>query len=247
VDEGTLFITIAGTAAAGFVSGLSGFAFALVALSFWVWALDPALISPMAVFGSFVSQLLSLGAVRRGLDLPRMLPFILGGALGVPLGVRLLAYIDIEIFRVAVGAILVLYCGTMLALAAPPRIAWGGRVADGAIGGIGGVMGGLAGLTGPVPILWCTLRGWDKDTQRAVFQSFNLAMHTLTLTAYGVSGTLTLPVLKVFAVMLPIIVLPTWAGARLYRRVSEGVFRRVVLWLLVGSGVTLLAAAARNL
>jgi len=29
------------------------------------------------------------------------------------------------------------------------------------------------------------LRGWDKDTQRAVFQGFNLSMHTLTLVTYA--------------------------------------------------------------
>jgi len=43
--------------------------------------------------------------------------------------------------------------------------------------------------------------------------------------------------------MLPVIVLPTWIGARLYRRISEVMFRRVVLWLLIASGVTLLVAA----
>jgi hypothetical protein len=53
-----------------------------------------------------------------------------------------------------------------------PPLRHGGRAADTIAGLIGGVMGGLAGLTGPVPTLWCTLRRWDKDVQRSVFQSF---------------------------------------------------------------------------
>ena len=51
---------IAGYCAGGFVSGVAGFGFTLVALSSWVWQIDPRLLAPMGVFGSFVAQLLSL-------------------------------------------------------------------------------------------------------------------------------------------------------------------------------------------
>ena len=80
---------------------------------------------------------------------------------------------------------------------AKPIVA-GGRFADGVSGLIGGVMGGLAGLTGPAPTLWCTLRGWDKDTQRCIFQNFNLGMQGIALVTYWLNGTLTPAVGKVF-------------------------------------------------
>lgn len=35
-------------------------------------------------------------------------------------------------------------------------------------------MGGLGGITGAAPALWCTLRGLERDAQRAVVQNFNL-------------------------------------------------------------------------
>ena len=40
-----------GAAVAGFVQGLSGFAFGMVSMSFWAWALDPRLAAALAVFG----------------------------------------------------------------------------------------------------------------------------------------------------------------------------------------------------
>ena len=77
-------------------------------------------------------------------------------------------------------------------------------------------MGGLAGLTGPAPTLWCLLRGWDRDAQRAMFQAFNLAMHSL--------------------------IIPTLAGVRVYQRFSHHDFQRLVLFLLVASGLMMLLA-----
>lgn len=240
-----VLIVIAGSAAAGFVSGLSGFAFGMVALSFWVWTLDPHLLSPMVVFGSLISQLMSLGAVRRAFSWARVLPFVVGGIIGVPLGVRLLDVIDVALFRGGVGVILIVYCSCTLLLTRMPPFSGGGRPADALVGLVGGVMGGVAGLTGPAPTLWCTIRGWEKEAQRGVFQIFNFAMHVMTFSAYAVHGSLTGPAAQMFAIMFPAILVPTWAGARLYHRISDTVFRRMVLILLLCTGIVLLVSVLR--
>ncbi len=240
---GLVLVVTLGTLAGGFVSGLSGFAFGMVALSIWIWSLDPQMLAPMVVFGSLVAQLASLGVVRRGLVWRRLLPFLVGGAAGVPLGFLLLRLIDPTEFRAAVGAVLVVYCSFMLLRPELPPSAWGGRVADVVAGFVGGTMGGLAGLSGPVPTIWCMLRGWEKEVQRAVFQSFNLAMHVITLTVYASGGLLTPAIGTVFAVMLPAVLLSTWLGTRLYRRLSDSGFRLVVLCLLLLSGTVLLISA----
>jgi len=239
---------VAGTCVGGFVSGIAGFAFGLVALTFWVWQIDPKLLAPMVVFGSFVAQSLSVGVVRRSFDWKRLIPFLVGGALGVPVGAALLGVVNITMFRLTVGLILVVYCSSMLLISNAKPVAAGGRLADGVAGLIGGVMGGLAGLTGPAPTLWCTVRGWDKDTQRCIFQSFNLGMQAIALVTYWLNGTLTPTVGKVFALMFPAVIIPTLIGARLYKRINEVAFRRIVLGLLLLSGVVLLGStlAARH-
>ena len=84
-------------------------------------------------------------------------------------------------------------------------------------------MGGLGGLTGPAPTLWCALRGWDKDAQRAVFQSFNLVMHALTLAVYATSGLVTTEALGMFVVIAPAMVIPALIGAPLCKGQRRGV------------------------
>ncbi|MDO9707247.1 sulfite exporter TauE/SafE family protein [Paracraurococcus lichenis] len=232
-----------GAAAGGFVQGLSGFAFGLVAQAIWAWTLDPVLAGPLTVFGSLVGQMLAIGTIRRGFEARRALPFILGGVLGVPLGVLLLPRIDPGGFRIAVGLLLVVWCPAMLLARDLPRIERGGRLADGAAGMLGGIMGGLGGLTGPAPTLWVTLRGWGRDAQRSVFQAFNLAMHALTMAAYLASGTVTPRAASLFLVVAPAMLLPALLGARLYRRFSDIAFQRLVLGLLAATGLVLLATA----
>jgi uncharacterized protein len=236
-----------GAAAGGFVQGLSGFAFGLVAMAVWAWWLDPALAGPLVVFGSLVGQLLSIRSVRHGFDARRVLPFVVGGFAGVPIGVALLRHIDPLSFKLGVGVLLVVWCPAMLFARDLPRVTRGGRAADAGAGLVGGVMGGLGGLTGPAPTLWVALRGWDRDAQRAVFQVFNLAMHALTMAAYLATGTVTAEAARLFLVVAPAVLVPALVGAKLYRRFSDAAFRGLVLGLLTASGAVLVATTLPKL
>ncbi|MHA6692848.1 sulfite exporter TauE/SafE family protein [Devosia sp. A449] len=237
--DSVMVIVLLGAAAAGFAQGVSGFAFSMVALSIWAWAIDPQLAAPMAVFGSLIGQLVALPWVWRGFDIRKLVPLVLGGLIGVPLGVVLLQWVDPTLFKFALGVFLLLYCPVMLLM--PADYAWhhGGKIADGAAGFAGGVLGGLAGISGPVPALWTTLRGWDKDTQRGVLQAFNIAMHITTLTAYALSGGITNEALVMFVWITPVLSVPAVLGVLLFRRLATQTFRRLILMLLLVSGLTL--------
>lgn len=150
------WVVAIGAVVAGFVQGLSGFAFSLVAMSFWAWALEPRVAATLAVFGALTGQLLAVASVRRGFDWRTLLPFVLGGLVGIPLGVVLLPRIDMDMFKTILGTLLVLWCPAMLMARRLPRIGKGGRVSDGVVGLAGGVMGGLGGFTGALPTLWCS-------------------------------------------------------------------------------------------
>ncbi|MFY3549417.1 sulfite exporter TauE/SafE family protein [Achromobacter insolitus] len=246
MDSVYLVVTL-GAVTAGFVQGLSGFAFGLVAMSFWAWVLDPRMAATLAVFGALVGQILAAITVRRGFDLRRLLPFVLGGLLGIPLGVALLPRLDMDWFKAILGALLVVWCPAMLCAKSLPRISVGGRAADAAVGMAGGVLGGIGGFTGTLPTLWCTLRGFEKDAQRAIIQNFNLSMLLVTMGTYLTSGIVTRAMLPLFAIVAAAMLVPTLLGARLYIGISEARFRQIVLGLLTASGLALLASALPRL
>lgn len=241
-----VWIVAIGAAAAGFVQGLSGFAFGMVAMSFWAWVLDPRLAAALAVFGALTGQLLAVFSVRRGFNWPLLWPFLLGGLAGIPLGVLVLPHLDMDWFKAVLGALLALWCPVMLMAQRLPRIG-GNRWGDGAVGLVGGVLGGIGGFAGSVPTLWCALRGFNKDTQRAVIQNFNLSMLSVTMAIYLVTGIVTRDMAPMFAVVAPAMLIPTLFGTRLYIGISEVTFRRMVLGLLTCSGLTLLASSVPQL
>lgn len=241
-----VWIVAVGAAVAGFVQGLSGFAFGMVAMSFWAWVLDPRLAAALAVFGALTGQLLAVFSVRRGFNWPLLWPFLLGGLAGIPLGVLILPHLDMDWFKAVLGALLALWCPVMLMAQRLPRIG-GNRWGDGAVGLVGGVMGGIGGFAGSVPTLWCTLRGFGKDTQRAVIQNFNLSMLAVTMATYLATGIVTRDMAPMFAVVAPAMLIPTLLGTPLYIGISEVTFRRLVLGLLTCSGLTLLASSVPRL
>ncbi|MCM0609474.1 MAG: sulfite exporter TauE/SafE family protein [Ideonella sp. WA131b] len=241
--DSTFVVVIAGAVAAGFVQGLSGFAFGLVATSIWAWWLPPLMVAPLSVFGALVGQLIAAATVRRGMHWHRLWPLLAGGLTGIPLGLLLLPRLDTPSFQLGIGLLLALWCPVMLFSGRIPRLQRGGRVADGAAGLLGGLTGAVAGFAGPIPTLWATLRGWERDTLRSVVQNFNLAMLVVTLSAYAVSGLVTREMWPLLPWVAGAVLLPVLLGARLYAGIGTKTFQRVVLALLALSGAALLLRA----
>jgi len=246
VDPLYLIVAI-GAVVAGFIQGLTGFAFSLVAMSIWAWAVEPKLAATLAVFGALTGQIIGVFSVRRGFDWKLLLPFLLGGVIGIPIGVALLPLLDANLFKALLGGLLVIWCPVMLAAPQLPHITVGGKPADGIVGMIGGIMSGIGGLAGAVPTLWCSLRGMKKDHQRAVIQNFNLTTLALAMLTYLVTGVVTADMLPFFAIVAPAILIPSLIGARLYIGISEAAFRVIVLGLLTVAGVALLASSLPRL
>jgi uncharacterized membrane protein YfcA len=236
-----------GAAVAGLVQGISGFAFAMVAMAIWVWGVDPALAAVMAVFGGWTGQVISVLRVRRGWHLELLWPFVLGSAVGIPIGTRLLPLLDPNRFKLVLGSLLVVCCSAMIATASLPPIRRGGRVADAGVGLLGGVMAPLSGFSGLAPALWCALRGYTKDEHRSVMQNFNLIVLTATLASLVASGRAHAGLLPQMGVVAGSLIVPSLYGSKIYIGMSPGVFKKVVLWLLILAGAAMVAAALRGM
>jgi uncharacterized membrane protein YfcA len=98
----------------------------------------------------------------------------------------------------------------------------------------------MTGFAGILVTIWCGLRGWPKDQQRATFQPVGVAIFAMSALWLGGSGSVSTDTIKLFFVGLPALLAGTWLGLRLYGRLDEAGFRKVVLVLLLISGAALL-------
>ena len=76
---GDIAIVVAGALAAGFVHGLSGTGYALVALGFWLQAMSPLTAAPLVALCSVAAHVQSLPSIWHGVHWPRLWPFLVAG------------------------------------------------------------------------------------------------------------------------------------------------------------------------
>jgi uncharacterized membrane protein YfcA len=197
----------------GIVSGLAGFAMGLVVSGVWLHILTPAQTAALIVGYGLLVQTYSIWKLRHALSLRTLAPFIGGGVIGVPLGAALLSHISPAAIRDGVGVLLIVYSGYFL-IRPHVHTVQASLPADVGIGFLNGILGGMTGLAGPIITIWCQLRGFRRDEQRAVFQPVILAAFALTAVSLAINGTVTKDLIRTF--------------------------RRVVLVLLMLSGLVLL-------
>ena len=239
MDSAAIFLLLVGALAGGFVTGLAGFGTGLMALGIWLYVLPPSIAVPLVLICSIVAQSSTLPAFRRHIDFKLVWPFLIGGLAGVPLGTMLVADADPRIFKLSVGALLLVFPAALYFNRKPLALSFGGRAADAAIGFAGGILGGLAGLSGPIPTLWASVRGWGKHERRGVFQIYNWTVLTLALCLQAGAGLITSEVVWLALFALPATIFGAWLGARTYHVLSDRNFRDVVLGLLFLSGLGL--------
>ncbi len=164
-----LALFLLATFAGALVAGLSGFAFGLVAASIWLYILTPLQTASLIIAFGLIVQGYAVWKLRRALDWTKLWPFVLGAAMGVPVGVFILTWSNPAHLRMGVGVFLVLYSLYALFRPAIPPIKAASPVLDAGVGFLNGVLGGMTGLAGILVTIWCGLRGWPKTSSARCF------------------------------------------------------------------------------
>jgi uncharacterized membrane protein YfcA len=225
----------------GFASGLAGFAMGFVVSGIWLHILTPIQTTTLIVGYGLLTQGYGVWKLRHALSWQKIAPFIIGGMIGVPIGTMLLTYINPAHLRSGVGVLLVIYGSYGLAQPrlkpVPDKVS-----ADAGIGFANGVLAGLTGLPGFIVTIWCQLRGWTKDVQRAVFQPVMLAAIVMNVISLGIAGAITATTMQLYLLGLPAMVVGLWAGFKLYGKLDDVAFRKVILVLLLIAGLGLISS-----
>jgi uncharacterized membrane protein YfcA len=223
----------------GFASGLAGFAMGFVVSGIWLHILTPVQTTALIVGYGLLTQGYGVWKLRHALAWKSVAPFIVGGLIGVPIGTMLLTYLNPAYLRSGVGVLLVIYGAYGLAqpdLKPLPS----NRLSDTSIGLANGILAGLTGLPGFIITVWCQLRGWKKDVQRAIFQPVMLAAILANVVSLGVAGAITADILRLYLIGLPAMVAGLWVGFKLYGKLDDAAFRKVILVLLLIAGLGLM-------
>ena len=221
---------------AGLVYGFAGFGAALIAIPVLTRFMEPE--TAVVAFGI-------AGSGSAVTMLPRVWPqadrratawMVLAAALTAPAGLWILVHADPRPLRWVICAV----TGVTLALVVA---GWRLRLGSGpgarlALGAATGGLGGATGLTGPLVILTNLASGDAADRMRANLASFLTLLNFVFLPTLLAMGAVGARAAWLGALMLPVYVLGTEAGARLHRPGRERLYRRLA-YLVVGTALVL--------
>jgi uncharacterized membrane protein YfcA len=238
-----LSLYLLGTVAAAFITGVTGFAFGLVAAAVWLYALAPTESTFLIAAYALLVQGYAVWKLRRAIVPRRLSPFLIGTAAGVPGGALLLEYAAAIQLRFTIGVLLIAFASYSLTRPTMPVVRRAGPALDFVASVLNGVIGASTGLGGLVVNVWCSVRAWTPDEQRAVFQPTAVATFLMTLLWLGAKGAVTEEAAWLFVIGLPALIFGTLVGWSAYKRLEQVRFRRIVLYVLLGAGLVLVSTS----
>jgi hypothetical protein len=233
-----LFLSVA-VFSGSFVAGLAGFAFSAVAGGILLHVMEPLEAVPLMMACSIGVQAANLWALRENIRWSESMVLVIGGLLGVPIAVWLLRSTDATVFREGFGFVVALYAGYMLFRPSLKHLQPMHRGRNALVGFGGGLIGGLTAMPGALPTIWCDTHGVPKNWQRGLVQPFIAAMQIFALALMLARHNLSSKVLVDVALSLPALLVGSVLGIVAFHNVNEATFRRIILFVLLLSGVLL--------
>ena len=223
---------------ASFLQSLSGFGFAIVVMPVLTLMLGIQTAAPLVALTALTVYIINVARFRRSINAREVLRLGLASALGVPMGIWILANMDATLVKQALGLVLILFATYSLAR---PSVAWtpSPRWVYPA-GFVAGCLGGAYNTPGPPAILYGTLRQWPRDEFRAGLQTLFLVNGLLVVSSHLVAGHLTAPVLAYCLYTVPALVLGILLASRVDSRVDRGRFRALVTGMILLLGLSLI-------
>ncbi|MCI0635055.1 MAG: sulfite exporter TauE/SafE family protein [Actinobacteria bacterium] len=231
-----VFVVVALASAA---QAVSGFGFALIAVP-----LVAVLVGPKeAVVGLTIAGLLLVAQLSlrdHGAVMGRVVIVITGSAvMGMPLGVLVLDRADERILTLCI-AVAVIAFGLLLwrGIRLPARPA-----TDAVAGFTAGILSTSTGTSGPPIVIALSGRELRPAEFRATISTIFLIQGLASLVAFVAIGRVSADALVVALTGIPGVLLGSFIGERGFRRLDAATFQRVVLAMLLLSGLVALVGA----
>ncbi|MGK2964072.1 MAG: sulfite exporter TauE/SafE family protein [Tepidiformaceae bacterium] len=229
------------------VAGAAALAQSLTGFGFGLLIVPPLVMLLGAKEAVLVSNVLStclvvvlVGQLRRDVDW-RTWGTLMGWSLiGMPAGLLILARVDPAVLQVIIAVNVIVF--TVL-WSRGMRIGRTGFVSDSIAGILSGVLRTSTSMSGPPIVIYLQGQGRSPAVFRATLSAVFLAGGLLAMGTFGAAGQFTRETWVAAAVGLPAVLAGMVAGSRLYARVDEARFRRLIEGLLFVSAALAIVSA----
>jgi hypothetical protein len=220
---------------AGFIQGLVGFGSGLFSVPLLAFIFGPRFVVPLTlVHGLLMNMYLSVKNKKR-IQWRRVLPILVTGVVGIPFGTLILIFLPSEWLKVMIGIVISIFA--VLLLVGYSKKVRNEKLALLPVGFTSGLLNGSISMSGPPVILFMTNQAVRKEIFRANIVTYFFLLNIVTLLIFIFTGILTEEVLITSMILLPPLPAGIIAGEFMSRKVSEELFRKIALFLVLGTGI----------
>jgi uncharacterized membrane protein YfcA len=131
--------------------------------------------------------------------------FFIAGTIGIACGLWILKNVPQGLLKTMLGIILIAY--GLYNLLRPQLFTIESDNWEYCFGFIAGILGGACNAKGPPIVIFGMMRRWPPREFRIALQAYSFPLGVFVLLAHGYGGLWTVPVLELYIVALPVIVL----------------------------------------
>jgi len=227
---------------AGFLQGLTGFGFGLIALPLLSLFIPFKTIVPLTLMLSlFITLILSV-QLRSAINRQTVAILFVATLPGIPVGIYLLKHVPSEYLAIFVGILMVSFTSYQM-LATPRPMKLGLHFTLGA-GLTSGILTGSLSTGGPPVIIYSAMQPWTKDQTKATLASYFFISGCAGLIAHFFSGIITQSVLTHFIYLFPAMIVGISTGTMAYKRLSDHGYRRLAIIFVFLLGIMMIAKNA---
>ena len=220
---------------AGIISGLTGFGFALVIVAPLLLVFDPVTVVTFAVIANVVKGWIVLWGRWGAIRVRAVLLLLPGAALGSAAGVAVLQRLDAAWLKLLASVVVVAFALLLVRGWTMPGAR--SRLATGIVGFLSGALNASTGLAGPPVVLLFTVRDYDVLAFRVSIVAYFMVVNIIAFALFILQDVIHRNELVISLQLLPATLIGTVAGRWLVRYVSSGDFRRIVLGVLLATGM----------
>jgi uncharacterized membrane protein YfcA len=241
----TLAVSSAAIFLAAIVRGFSGFGFSLLSITAISLLLPPREIVPSIFLLEVAASINLIPSIWREIDWRSIRWLLLGYVVALPFGIFALSRFPEPPMQLAMS---VFVLGTAILMLRGFRLERAPSAsATTATGAASGIFNGAFGIGGPPVVLFYFSTPAAAAVSRASVIAFFLSTDVLGLAGHYYEGLITAQSFAQFLAWLPALLVGVWAGAHGFRRVDQGLFRRMVLLILMALAALTFAKAILDL
>lgn len=222
---------------AAFVQRVSGFGFGIFIMTALPY-LMPSYGEATTLSGALalVTSLIIVARMWRHISWPKLIPILLTFLVVSWFAVQMVAYAGDKVLRQILGAVLILASLWFFFLSERIRIR-PTMPMQLSMGTLSGMMGGLFGMQGPPAVLYFIASARSKEEYMALAQCYFLVGNVM-MTFYRAShGFLTPVVVSSWCYGLAAVLLGTWIGSLVFRRIPIQLLRKIIYAYMGISGL----------